>query len=549
MRVASAPAWRSRLGLPVAGAEVARGGLFFGSLWWHLRRSAAPPWPERAAQRRFEWRANDFLELLHQAVYPYPTSPYRQLLAVAGCEPGDLARLVECEGLEGALQELARRGVYVTIDELKGRRPLIRGSARIELPPDWMRNPCARVPSPYATAEGRCALVPLYVALLEDLALDGALAFDPPIGRPWRWSCWSVTGEAAIHTFLRARAAGAEPAHWFIQVPPERPGIQRRYRWGPTGLWLISRLAGAPLPATEHVPITEPIEVARWLVEELKAGRVPYLSTFVSSAVLLCQAAARAGLDLSGARLVVGGEPLTPRRLAVLRASGALIQPTYASSETGWIGIGCLAPDSADDLHLLSDRQAVIRPSRTGFSSSLPANGLLHTVLRSSWPLLALNLSLGDRADLVERRCGCPLDRPGWTTHLREVRNYEKLTAGGMTFFDHEVIRVLDETMPARFGGGPTDYQLLEDEADDGLPRLRLLVHPRLGPLEPSVVEEAFVHAVGQSEGYVDMEEQWRAARWVRVERRAPLMTHRGKIQHLISQSTRLAQAASSETP
>jgi hypothetical protein len=56
----------------------------------------------------------------------------------------------------------------------------------------------------------------------------------------------------------------------------------------------------------------------------------------------------------------------------------------------------------------------------------------------------------------------------GWTTHLRDIRSQEKLTAGGMTFLDTDLIRVLEEVLPARFGGAPTDYQLVEEEAEEG---------------------------------------------------------------------------------
>ena len=72
----------------------------------------------------------------------------------------------------------------------------------------------------------------------------------------------------------------------------------------------------------------------------------------------------------------------------------------------------------------------------------------------------------------------------GWTTHLREIRSHEKLTAGGMTFLDTDLIRVLEEVLPARFGGAPTDYQLVEEEAAEGQPRVRLLVHPRIGAVD-----------------------------------------------------------------
>ena len=70
-------------------------------------------------QRRFEQRAAAFLALARRAIYQRPGNPYRQLLALAGSEAGDLARLVEAEGIEGALAELFRRGVYLTVDDTR----------------------------------------------------------------------------------------------------------------------------------------------------------------------------------------------------------------------------------------------------------------------------------------------------------------------------------------------------------------------------------------------------------------------------------------------
>jgi hypothetical protein len=126
------------------------------------------------------------------------------------------------------------------------------------------------------------------------------------------------------------------------------------------------------------------------------------------------------------------------------------------------------------------------------------------------------------------------LEGLGWVTHLHTVRSYEKLTGGGMTFMDTDIIRVLEEEMPARFGGVPTDYQLLEEEADDGRPRLRLVVHPRVGPLNTDAVAEAFLTAIGSvSVRERVMESVWRDADILRVERQMPLTTHAGKILHL----------------
>jgi hypothetical protein len=141
---------------------------------------------------------------------------------------------------------------------------------------------------------------------------------------------------------------------------------------------------------------------------------------------------------------------------------------------------------------------------------------------------------MGDMAELDRRECGCPLGTLGWHTHLSGVRSFEKLTASGMTFLDTDVIRVLEEVLPAAFGGAPTDYQLLEEEGPEGEPELKLLVHPGLGPLDEGRVREIFLAGVGRGSG-VDkvMGLTWKQAGLFNVERRPPVSTGSGKILHL----------------
>src|SRR5271157_4723442 len=75
---------------------------------------------------RMSRRNELFLDGLERAVFGTPRSPYRQLLQEAGCELGDIRRLVHQEGLECALQRLQEGGVYVTYEEFKGRTPAVR---------------------------------------------------------------------------------------------------------------------------------------------------------------------------------------------------------------------------------------------------------------------------------------------------------------------------------------------------------------------------------------------------------------------------------------
>jgi hypothetical protein len=103
-----------------------------------------------------------------------------------------------------------------------------------------------------------------------------------------------------------------------------------------------------------------------------------------------------------------------------------------------------------------------------------------------------------------------------------------------MTFFDTDVIRVLDEVLPARLGGVPTDYPLLGEEADDGRPQLRLLVHPRLGPLNADAITECFLTAIGSALTVEQvMSSLRRDAKVLYADRRIPQGTDAGKILHL----------------
>lgn len=105
-------------------------------------------------------------------------------------------------------------------------------------------------------------------------------------------------------------------------------------------------------------------------------------------------------------------------------------------------------------------------------------------------------------------------------------------------FPDADIVRVLEERLPARFGGAPTHYQLVEEEGPDSLPVLRLLVHPHVTIEQPEAVAEAFLAALGDHGGSgTVMEQVWRQAGMLRVERTAPVLTPSGKIRHFHSRS------------
>jgi hypothetical protein len=516
--------------------EVLAGGRLLWQLGPHLRRPLDVAESRAILESRLVRRELDFLWVLRHTIYDQPQSPYRQLLEWAGCAYGDVERLVRQDGVEGALRALYREGVYLTVDEFKGRRPAIRGSAEIEVGPARLRNHVAAAHLFGGTSGSRSPRmqVPMGLGFIRDRAVNACLTLHARGAVEWRKAVWADPG-GCLALSIRFSSFGQPAARTFSLVDLADPGLDSSYRWGARALAWGSRLAGVPIPAAEHVAVDAPLAIARWIREVRDAGARPHLWTYVSPAVRLCRASAAAGIDLTGAAFTVTGEPLTDARLAAMREVGAEAVADYGSAESGFIGYGCLAASLPDDVHLFHDLHALLQLGAGEGTPELPMGALLVSSLRPSAPVILLNVSMGDRAEVVRRVCGCPLERLGWVTHLHTIRSYEKLTAGGMTFLDTDVIRVLDEVLPGRFGGGPTDYQLAEEETPDGGVRIRLLVHPALGTLDANDIIETFLRALGSgSPADRMMALHWRRAGVLVVDRQVPRATSTGKILHLV---------------
>jgi hypothetical protein len=524
--------------LAVSGARVLGGVPSF----LHHRltpRDALAIVPHRLANRQ-----EVFLTHLRRVVFDVPSSPYRELFRAAGIEYGDVARLVRSEGIEGALRRLFRDGVYLSVDEFKGRHPARRGTTVVAVTPEALRNPLAVPHLPARTSGSRSAGTRILfdLAFIRGCAVNTCAFLEARGGTDWVRAIWESPGAGARYRLLKYSAFGPPP-YWFSQIDPGAPQVDPLFRWSERALRLSSRLAGVPLPRARHVSLTDPMPIARWMRRVRAEGRTPYMFTFPSSAMLLSQAAVERGADLEGAQFTLGGEPLTEARLDAVRQAGATALPRYGSMECGPIAYGCLRPDAPDDVHVLSDLHAVIQPddrhpddTLQGGAEGPAARPLYVTALHPRAPFVMLNVSMGDQAVMAERSCGCPLDRPGWTIHLRAIRSYEKLTGAGVTFHDADVIRVLEVVLPGRFGGTPLDYQLLEEETGGGDPRLRLLVHPRLGGLDERAIVDAFLSGLDTATSVAPlMVRLWREIGILRVERQPPSATASGKILHFHS--------------
>jgi hypothetical protein len=110
------------------------------------------------------------------------------------------------------------------------------------------------------------------------------------------------------------------------------------------------------------------------------------------------------------------------------------------------------------------------------------------------------------------------------------LQSYEKLTAGGLHFLADDLIRLVEEVFPQRFGGGPTDYQILEDQTGE-LPRVFVVVSPRLGAIDEGAVVAAALESLGRRSAADDMmAQQLQQGRVLGVWRRELYSTPAGKV-------------------
>jgi hypothetical protein len=192
--------------------------------------------------------------------------------------------------------------------------------------------------------------------------------------------------------------------------------------------------------------------------------------------------------------------------------------------------MACAADAAAlDEVHLLRDKLAVIQHDRP-VEGGLEVGALFYTTLLGSSPKLMLNADVGDYGTLHEQRCGCPFEQIGMGQHLRDIRSYDKLTSEGMTFAGDDFLHLIEEVLPERFGGRPTDYQFVEQE-EAGLSKVSLVVSPRVPRLdEAQLTAVVLAELTAASAAAAMMAERWRQGRTLRVVRAEPYSTHAAKV-------------------
>jgi hypothetical protein len=505
---------------------------YLAALRGFLKTTVSPDVAKARVRAQLERRVDTFLRLVDNGVFGAGRSPYLSLFAAAGIERGDVAALVREHGLEGALERLYDAGVRLTVDELRGHEPIRRGSLTIDAGPEDFQNPVARVDLRTRTGGTRTAGTPIGTDLR---LLEYHAAYHPVVGDAFglgrrRSAIWFPIAPvgAGLRMLLSQAKVGIRNEFWFSQSDPVPRRASPRHALFAWATVTASRTTRNPLPWPRYVPSERAHEVAAWLAQVKRESGPGILHTTPSAAVRVCVAAREHGIDLAGTFFRLGGEPYTAARSRTIADAGCRAVTNYFATELGsYLGLGCAEPEEWDEVHVLADKVAVVQRTRRVGATTVGALAL--TSVHPLSPKVLINFESGDYGVLRERRCGCSIGELGLRTLLHGIRSYEKLTSEGMTFVGGDVITLLEEVLPSRFGGSATDYQFVEYH-QDSLPTISILVSPRLGPVDEQAIMEStieFLRTRGRAQAM--MADLWRKSGTLRVVRRDPYVTGAAK--------------------
>jgi hypothetical protein len=501
-----------------------------------LRRFLAEPLSAEASatllRESLEKRERNFLALLRRAVIDNPRSPYLPLLRSAGIVFDDVERSVQQRGIETTLSRLRDEGVSVTLDQFKGRSPIFCEGRPHPVRAEDFDNPLLlrefTLLTGGTTGHRKRLNVDLdllvFEAASQRLFLDAHGLSARPLGL-WRPV---PPGSSGIKHALRSAKNAAPVERWF-DLTGGAPAPWQSRLFLKTAIRIGHRTGQPPLvPIPEPVPPTAPEPILGWLASCVEARNPALLSCPASAAVRLAQAAREQGILIEGTVFWVGGEPLTPGKADIIRTAKATTVNGWSLSETGPIAVGCAAREHLDEVHLLHSKAALI-PAVDQSVDPGESSRILLTSIHPAMPKILLNVDIGDSIVLTDRRCGCPVEAAGFPCHAHTIRAVNKLTAGGMHLPQADLLRLVEQVLPAAHGGSPLDYQFVERESH-GRPIVALHVSPRLADVEPEAVLKTVVHFLStQSRGHAMMVDQWRQAGALCVLREHPYLSPVGK--------------------
>ena len=369
---------------------IARDLMMFGRFAFGLPRFLSRPLSleesRRRVERQLEARSEAFLTILRRAVYARPRSPYARLLAGAGIaygkRPGRFGRperrrrdareplrrrgLPDLRGVQGTPAG-PPAGLDFTVRPRDLDNPLLAGE--YELRTGGSRSPARRIIVDFGLLTHEAAYHFLSLANFRiDRRPVGIWYSVPPV----------VSG---IKHVLRNAKIGRPVEKWFSQNKLAlRPGTLKHVLFARYAL-AVGKAMGRAIPVRKNTPPARAGRISRWLAEKKKAGVPAEFHANPGSGVRICRAALEAGDDISDTFFRFNAEPYTPAKAAIVAAAGARAAAQYSISEIGNVGMACADPAALDDVHLLTDKLAVLQREKRLPGAGSPVKALVYTTL------------------------------------------------------------------------------------------------------------------------------------------------------------------------
>ncbi|HEV8340028.1 MAG TPA: hypothetical protein VGR25_10300 [bacterium] len=487
-------------------------------------------------RRGLDRREHNFLEVLRTQVFERPESPYQTLLHLAGATFGDLEHSVRQHGVDGALLRLAEAGVYLTADEFKGKKEVVRGGTSFRVAPELFLRPGPASGfigiSSGTRNEPVSTFIPLDWLAVRTAAAGLFYASHDLYSRAHALCDGILPAAPGTNNLLILGKLGIPVARWFSHRISVHSRAERSYYYLLTQLIILTgRLSGARFPWPQFIQLPDLRWIVHWVQEEHRRGIACCITTAASNAARIARTAEEMGVSLEGTTFIAIGEPYTESKREVIERLGARAASRYAYGGGVNIGFGCADRRYTDDVHVNEHFLALLAHPSPLPGDGPPIHPLLCTTLTPLAPRMLLNVASGDYALLERRECGCALGAAGLNLHVHRIRSFEKFTSEGLNYFYGDLFELFEQTLPGEFGGGPGDYQLVEEEDEKGQTRLTLLVHPSVGGVdETRLISRVFASLSAGSRGNQFMARVWQGAGTVRVRRQAPHASPRGKI-------------------
>jgi hypothetical protein len=488
-------------------------------------------------RRQLEDREPVFLDTLRRVVFDDPVHPYREMFRLAKCSHEDFANLVKRNGLEATLHQVRAAGVYLSHDEFKGNTPIVRQGREIPASAISFRNPLVRGTLQYVTSGSRGKAVQsfrsteftlhqeaMHEIVVREFGLQerAQLVLRPTLPSPLGLQ------DCAIISRKGHRLEG-----WYTS------GQSGLYAPATTALVILARLSGCRIPFPKILPGNDFSSAAEHLARLCNQGLPCLVSGPASPAVRLAAAALDRRLDIRGTLFLVSGENLTAAKRAVIEQAGGEPFARYGVSEMGFVGHGCREMTKGDCVHLYGNSLAAITHRRTAPMTDIEVDSLLYTTLLPTAPLVLINFEVNDSGVLERANCDCEFSRVGFHWRIRDIFSFGKMTGHGVTLMGTELVRLLEQVLPARLGGRPGDFQLIERESP-AQTLVELRVSPRVRGYSPEKIRQCFLDEIRLLYGGALAQRVWRHAEAVEVVLAEPVVTTSGKINplHLLGQKT-----------